>query len=316
MLTLFPEMITGPLSQSIMGRAAEQGLIEVRAHQLRDWAHDRYRRTDDYLCGGGQGMLMKCEPIFEAIEQLRRPETKVILMTPQGRVFRQAVARELAAPCMEGGDAHYIILCGHYEGVDQRVIDTLVDLELSIGDYILTNGAIAAVVVIDAVARLLPGALGDARSSVEESFSDGLLEAPAYTKPNVFRGMEVPPVFLSGNHKAIAEWRLEHALERTKANRPDLYEAWAAEHAEYFRRKRPRVRQTQYRPRAAEQTSPEKAPDESPRAEGETAAASSHDEAALYAPAAGAAAPPTEGGPKAGARHDGTSAAASVGGSC
>lgn len=226
-LTLFPEMITGPLSQSIMGRAADKGIVAVRAHQLRDWTHDKYHRTDDYLCGGGQGMLMKCEPIFEAIEELRRPGTRVILMTPQGRVFSQAVARELAAPCMEeGGHAHYIILCGHYEGVDQRVIDTLVDMELSIGDYILTNGAIAAVVVVDAVTRLLPGALGDARSPEEESFSDGLLEAPAYTKPNEFRGMAVPEIFLSGNHGAIAKWKHEKALERTRLNRPDLYEAY------------------------------------------------------------------------------------------
>lgn len=230
-LTLFPEMVTAPLSQSITGRALGKGIVAVRAHQLRDWAHDKYRRTDDYLCGGGQGMLMKCEPIFEAIEELRRPETRVILMTPQGRVFSQGIARELAAPCMEeGGHAHYIILCGHYEGVDQRVIDTLVDTELSIGDYILTNGAIAAVVVIDAVTRLLPGALGDARSPEEESFSDGLLEAPAYTKPNEFRGMAVPEIFLSGNHAAIAKWKHEKALERTRLNRPDLYEAYQKHH--------------------------------------------------------------------------------------
>ena len=248
-LTLFPEMITGPLSQSIMGRAAEQGCLRVRAHQLRDWTHDKYRRTDDYLCGGGQGMLMKCEPIFEAIEELRREHTQVILMTPQGRVFCQAMAQELAAPCMDGGDAHYIVLCGHYEGVDQRVIDTLVDREISIGDYILTNGAIAAVVLIDAVARLLPGALGNALSSQEESFADGLLEAPAYTKPNVYRGMEVPAVFLSGNHQAIAEWRMEQALRRTRENRPDLYEAWVAAHPEYFQKKRRKVRQTAYKPR-------------------------------------------------------------------
>ncbi len=248
-LTLFPDLISIPLSQSIMGRAAEQGLIRVRAHQLRDWAHDRYRRTDDYLCGGGQGMLMKCEPIFEAVEELRRENTRVILMTPQGRPFSQPLARELAAPCVGGGDAHYIILCGHYEGVDQRVIDALVDEEISIGDYILTNGAIAAVVVIDAVARLLPGALGDERSSEEESFADGLLEAPAYTKPNVFRGVEVPAVFLSGNHKAIAEWKLEQALERTKRNRPDLYEAWAAAHPEHFAPKKKKKRPATLAPR-------------------------------------------------------------------
>ncbi len=248
-LTLFPDLISTPLSQSIMGRAAEQGIINVRAHQLRDWAHDKYRRTDDYLCGGGQGMLMKCEPIFEAVEELRREGTKVILMTPQGRTFSQALAHELASPCVAGGDAHYIILCGHYEGVDQRVIDTLVDEEISIGDYILTNGAIAAVVVIDAIARLLPGALGDERSSEEESFADGLLEAPAYTKPNVFRGMEVPPVFLSGNHKAIAEWKLTQALERTKRNRPDLYEAWVAAHPEHFAPKKRKKRKVVLTPR-------------------------------------------------------------------
>lgn len=249
-LTLFPELISTPLSQSIMGRAAGKGIIDVRAHQLRDWALDKHRRTDDYLCGGGQGMLLKCEPLFAAIEELRRENTKVILMTPQGRVFSQPVARELAAPCAEGGDAHYIFICGHYEGVDQRVIDTLVDMEISIGDYILTNGAIAAVVVIDAIARLLPGALGDARSSEEESFSDGLLEAPAYTKPNVFRGMSVPEVFLSGNHKAIAEWKLDHALERTRTNRPDLYEAWCAAHPEHFApKKKKRTRLTHYKNR-------------------------------------------------------------------
>lgn len=260
-LTLFPELISTPLSQSIMGRAADKGLINVRAHQLRDWAHDKHHRTDDYLCGGGQGMLMKCEPIFEAIEELRRENTRVILMTPQGRVFNQSVARELAAPCLEeGADVHYIVLCGHYEGVDQRVIDNLVDLELSIGDYILTNGAIAAVVVIDAVARLLPGALGDARSSEEESFANGLLEAPAYTKPNVFRDMPVPEVFLSGNHKAMAEWRFEQSLQRTRTNRPDLYQAWAAAHPEHFAPKKKKKKPTpltHYKPRPEQAPPPE-----------------------------------------------------------
>lgn len=249
-LTLFPEIVSAPLSQSIMGRAAEDGLVQVRAHQLRDWTHDKHRRTDDYLCGGGQGMLMKCEPIFEAVEELRREGTRVILMTPQGRTFTQAIAQQLVSPCLaEGGSAHYIIICGHYEGVDHRVVEQLVDFELSIGDYILTNGAIAAVVVIDAIARLLPGALGDSRSSEDESFSQGLLEAPAYTKPNVYRGLEVPPVFLSGNHAAIAEWRLEQSLARTRANRPDLYEAWAAAHPEYFSPKRKKAKQTRYKPR-------------------------------------------------------------------
>lgn len=259
-LTLFPELISTPLSQSIMGRAADKGIIEVRAHQLRDWATDKHHRTDDYLCGGGQGMLMKCEPLFAAIEELRRENSRVILMTPQGRVFSQPVAEELAAPCVAGADAHYIFVCGHYEGVDQRVIDTLVDMELSIGDYILTNGAIAAVVVIDAIARLLPGALGDARSSEEESFANGLLEAPAYTKPNVFRDMPVPEVFLSGNHKAIAEWKLEHALERTRTNRPDLYDAWVAAHPEHFAPKKKKKKPTpltHYKNRKPVEQSPE-----------------------------------------------------------
>ena len=247
-LTLFPEIVTAPLSQSIMGRAAEEGLVQVCAHQLRDWTHDKHRRTDDYLCGGGQGMLMKCEPIFEAVEQLRRENSRVILMTPQGRTFSQSIARELAEPCLQGS-AHYIIICGHYEGVDHRVVEQLVDMELSIGDYILTNGAIAAVVVIDAIARLLPGALGDARSSEDESFAHGLLEAPAYTKPNNFRGHEVPPVFLSGNHAAIDEWKLEQSLARTRANRPDLYEKWLAAHPDFFTAKRKKVKPTRYKPR-------------------------------------------------------------------
>lgn len=255
-LTLFPEMVTEPLSRSILGRAASDGIISVRAHQLRDWTHDKHHRTDDYLCGGGQGMLMKCEPIFEAVEELRREDTKVILMTPQGRVFSQAMARELAAPCMEpGGSAHYIIICGHYEGVDHRVVEQLVDVELSIGDYILTNGAIAAVVVIDAVARLIPDVLGDERSSEEESFSDGLLEAPAYTKPNVFRDLSVPEVFLSGNHRAIEEWKLEQAVRRTRENRPDLYRTWVERHPEFFLPGKKKTRLTSYKKRDDQRSS-------------------------------------------------------------
>ena len=167
-----------------------RGLLEIRCHNIRDWTTDKHRKTDDYLCGGGQGMLLKPEPIFAAVEELRRRETRVVLMTPQGRV------------------AH-------------RVVEELVDMELSIGDYILTNGAIASVVVIDAVARLIPGVLGDERSSVEESFSNGLLEAPAYTKPNVFRGLAVPEILLGGNHPAIEKWKHGKSLERTRLNRPE-----------------------------------------------------------------------------------------------
>ena len=218
-LTLFPEIVLAPLGESIIKRAQSAGIVEIRAHQLRDWAFDKHRKTDDTLCGGGPGMLLKPEPLFAAIEELRGPATKVILMTPQGRVFKQQVARDL---CHE---SHLLIVCGHYEGVDHRVVENLIDLELSIGDYVLTNGAIAAAVLCDAVIRLLPGALGDERSSVEESFAqENLLEAPAYTKPAEFRGMRVPEVLLSGNHARIVEWQKQKGIERTVQNRPDLLE--------------------------------------------------------------------------------------------
>lgn len=216
-LTLFPEIALAPLGESIIKRAQESGIVEIHAHNLRDWATDKYRRTDDYLCGGGQGMLLKPEPLFAAIEELKTESAKVILMTPQGKVFKQSIARELSA------ETHLIFICGHYEGVDHRVIEELVDLELSIGDYVLTNGAIAAAVVTDAIVRLLPGALGDERSAEEESFSDpNLLEAPAYTKPAEFRGLKVPDILYSGHHAKIAEWKKEMSLKRTQENRPDL----------------------------------------------------------------------------------------------
>ncbi|MDB4652659.1 tRNA (guanosine(37)-N1)-methyltransferase TrmD [Akkermansiaceae bacterium] len=218
-LTLFPEIAMAPLGESMMKRAQRAGLVEIKAHDLRDWAIGKHRKTDDYLCGGGQGMLLKPEPIFAAIEELRRDETTVILLTPQGQVFKQDRARSLS------GEEHLIFLCGHYEGVDHRVIEELVDLELSIGDYVLTNGAIAAAVVTDAIVRLLPGALGDARSAVDESFSDpNLLEAPAYTKPIDYRDLSVPEILLSGHHAKIEEWKAEMAVKRTKENRPDLLE--------------------------------------------------------------------------------------------
>ena len=216
-LTLFPKIAMAPLGESMMKRAQEAGLVEVWAHDLRKWATGKHRKTDDYLCGGGQGMLLKPEPIFAAIEELRQESSKIILLTPQGSVFKQAKARELLS------EEHLIFICGHYEGVDHRVIEQLVDLELSIGDYVLTNGAIAAAVVTDAIVRLLPGALGDARSAVEESFFDpNLLEAPAYTKPIEFRGLKVPEILLSGHHAKIEEWKAEMSIERTQENRPDL----------------------------------------------------------------------------------------------
>ena len=216
-LTIFPEIALSPLDESIMKRARDKGIVEVTGHNLRDWTTDKHNKCDDYLCGGGQGMLLKPEPIFAAIEELSQQDTKVILMTPQGIPFKQSVAQELSE------EQHLIILCGHYEGVDHRVVEQLVDLELSIGDYVLTNGAIAAAVVTDAIVRLLPDALGDQRSYEEESFSDpNMLEAPAYTKPRVFRDMEVPEILFSGHHAKIDQWKKQKALERTQQNRPDL----------------------------------------------------------------------------------------------
>ena len=216
-VTLFPEVALAPLSDSIIQRARAAGVVELRAHQLRDWSTDKHRRVDDSPCGGGPGMVLQPEPLFAAVAALRGSDTRVLLMTPQGQPFKQVLARQLAA------ESHLLILCGHYEGVDQRVIEALVDLELSIGDYVLTNGALAAAVVCDAVIRLLPGALGDERSPEEESFSDPtLLEAPAYTRPIEYQGMAVPAVLLSGHHGKIAEWKHQQALARTRANRPDL----------------------------------------------------------------------------------------------
>lgn len=215
-LTLFPAMFAGPLDESIIRRARERGLLEVRLHNLRDWAHDRHRTVDDRPFGGGPGMLLKPEPIFEAVESLRGPDTRCILLGPAGRRLDQTVVRELAAL------PHLLLICGSYEGVDERVREFLVDDELSIGDYILTNGVLPALVVIDAVTRLLPGALGDDASSQEESFTGGGLEYPQYTRPAEYRGLKVPAVLLSGDHAAIARWRAEQARLRTAQRRPDL----------------------------------------------------------------------------------------------
>lgn len=215
-LTLFPAMFAGPLDESIIKRAREAGLLELRIHQLRDYAHDRHRTVDDRPFGGGPGMLLKPEPIFEAVETLGGAETQVILLSPSGRTFNQAIARELAlAPSL-------LLISGHYEGFDERIRQELADDELSIGDYVLTNGALPAMVIIDALARLLPGVLGDDASAEEESFSHGLLEYPQYTRPAEFRGMRVPEVLLSGNHAEIARWRAEQARLRTSERRPDL----------------------------------------------------------------------------------------------
>ena len=215
-LSLFPQIATAALGESMMKRAQARGLAEIHSHNLRDWTTDKHRTTDDTPYGGSQGMVMKCEPIFAAVEALRRPDSRVILMTPAGRRFDQAAAVAYA------GASHLIVLCGHYEGIDQRVIDHLVDEEVSIGDYVLTNGAIAAVVFIDAVVRLIPGVLGDENSAPDDSFRSGLLEFPQYTRPVEFRGWRVPDVLLSGHHAEIAKWRRERALEKTRRVRPDL----------------------------------------------------------------------------------------------
>ena len=217
-ITLFPEICRVPLGESMMGRAQQTGALDLRIHNLRDWTNDRHHVVDDAPFGGGQGMVMKPEPIFAAVESLRTGESTVVLMTPQGQPFRQALAREYSA------HPHLIVLCGHYEGIDHRVVEHLVDAEISIGDYVLTNGAIAAVVFVDAVVRLLPGVLGHEQSAAYDSFSRGRLEAPQYTRPADFRGWKVPDILLSGNHAEIAAWRKRESERRTRQNRPDLLE--------------------------------------------------------------------------------------------
>ena len=215
-LTLFPAMFAGPLDVSIVQRARSSGILDLHIHNLRDYTHDRHKTVDDRPFGGGPGMVLKPEPVFEAVESLARPGMRVILFSPAGRPFTQSVARELS------GFQHLVLICGSYEGVDERVRETLVHEELSLGDFVLTNGGLPAMVVIDAVTRLLPGALGDDESARDESFSHGLLEYPHYTRPAEFRGLRVPEVLLSGHHAEIARWRAEQARQRTASRRPDL----------------------------------------------------------------------------------------------
>jgi tRNA (guanine37-N1)-methyltransferase len=211
---LFPGMFEGPLSESIPGRIRERGLAEVRVHDLRSWGLGRHRSVDDAPYGGGAGMVLRPEPVAGALDALRRPESTTILLDPGGELFRQARAADLATR------AHLLLVCPRYEGVDERIRD-LFDLELSIGDYVLTGGELAALVVIDAVTRLLPGAIDEA-STIEESFSTGILEYPQYTRPPEFRGATVPDVLVSGHHEAVRRWRRDAAVARTKARRPDL----------------------------------------------------------------------------------------------
>ncbi len=225
-LTLFPGMFAGPLDESIVGRARTAGILDLRIRNLREWTHDRHKTVDDAPYGGGPGMVLKPEPLFEAVEALkaeRGPGTKVILTSPSGRTFTQEIARNLAR------EESVLFVCGSYEGFDERVREHLADDELSIGDYVLTNGALPAMVIIDAITRLLPGALGDGASSEDESFSHGLLEYPHYTRPAEFRGWRVPEILQSGNHATIERWRRAQAMKRTAERRPDLWEKmkWA-----------------------------------------------------------------------------------------
>jgi tRNA (guanine37-N1)-methyltransferase len=219
-LTLFPEAFAGFLEHSIVGRAIAQGIVKIRLHNIRSFTHDKHHTVDDYPYGGGAGMVMKPEPIFEAVESLQAQnegtDLKVILLTPQGRLLTQELAGNLAA------NSNIILICGHYEGIDERVAGSLVTDEISIGDYLLSGGEPAAMVIVDCLVRLLPGALGSNVSLAEESHVGGLLEYPQYTRPPAFRGSNVPEILLSGNHKAVADWRRQQSVLRTAARRPDL----------------------------------------------------------------------------------------------
>ena len=215
-LSLFPETLEGFVGESIIGRACERSLIDVRAFNLRNWADGKHSVTDDRPFGGGPGMVLKPEPIFDAVRDLTTPDAKVLYLAPDGEPLTRELSRELSS------ESHLILLCGHYEGIDQRVRDQLIDREVSIGDYVLTNGVLPAAVVIDAVTRFVPGALGDEASLDQDSFAEGLLSFPQYTRPAEFRGMKVPEVLLSGDHGAIDRWRTEKMHEKTKDLRPDL----------------------------------------------------------------------------------------------
>jgi tRNA (guanine37-N1)-methyltransferase len=216
LLTIFPDVCRAVMGESILKRAQEKRIVELEALDLRAWTTDKHRSTDDAPYGGGPGMVMKIEPIDRALSELRRPDSKVIFLSPQGRRFSHGLARELAR------ESHLIFLCGHYEGVDQRVSDHLVDEEISIGDYVLTSGVLPALVVTDAIVRLIPGVLGDSQSAEQDSFVDGGLDHPHYTRPENYRGWKVPDILLSGNHAAIEAWRRGSADEATTTKRPDL----------------------------------------------------------------------------------------------
>lgn len=228
-LTLFPEMIEAVFNESITGRAQRNGIVSLNAVNIRDFSKDPHKKTDDYTYGGGAGMLMFPQPIYDAYLSLNVPEgTRVIYVTPVGRTFNEDMVKELSK------EKELVFLCGHYEGVDERVLEKTVTDRISIGDYVLTGGELPALVIMDAITRLLPGALGNEVSFETESFYDGLLEYPQYSRPSEWEGMKVPDVLLSGDHKKVDEWRLSEALRITKEIRPDMYEKWASLHPEYF----------------------------------------------------------------------------------
>jgi tRNA (guanine37-N1)-methyltransferase len=219
-LSLFPQYFVGPFDESILKRAREKGLIDIRHIQIRDFAHDKHRKVDDRPYGGGPGMVLKPEPAVSAIRSVRRPESHVVYLSPRGELLSAAKCRSLSQI------SHLILLCGHYEGIDERVIIEEVDEEISIGNYVLTNGALAAIVLIDAMARFIPGVLGHPVAADEDSFESGLLDCPHYTRPEMFEGKGVPEVLLNGDHQKIADWRKEMAIELTAQMRPDLYQRY------------------------------------------------------------------------------------------
>ncbi|MDX2225994.1 MAG: tRNA (guanosine(37)-N1)-methyltransferase TrmD [Verrucomicrobiae bacterium] len=223
-LTLFPGILQGPLQESILKRAQEKNRVQIGVRNIRDWTHDKHNTADDKPYGGGPGMVMKPGPVFEAVDEICGPKRqgwRVVLTSPSGRRLDQKLSQELAQ------EPNVLLICGHYEGIDDRVRQALVTDEISIGDYVLTNGALAALVIIDSVVRLIPGVLGDECSSEDESFSHGLLEYPHYTRPEEYRGMKVPEILLGGNHAEIEKWRRAQSLEKTRRQRPDLLEGQA-----------------------------------------------------------------------------------------
>lgn len=224
-LTLFPDMITQGLNTSIIGRAQEKGLLSINAVNIRDYTLDKHKKVDDYPYGGGAGMLMQAQPVYDACMAVKQDKnTRVIYLTPQGRTFDQQIAQELAR------EEELIFLCGHYEGIDERVLEEVVTDYVSIGDYVLTGGELPAMVMIDTISRLVPGVLNNDDSAVTESFADGLLEYPQYSRPEEWHGKKVPAILLSGHHENVEKWRLEQAKERTRERRPDMWERWLKTH--------------------------------------------------------------------------------------